>query len=185
MRRTLTMASHLLLGVAVAVTAACSAGSGTGPSAGTEAPDAPEAPGAAVSGSYTLKSVNNHALPTLLWDDHTAEGFGAQMYILSGSIVLRVEDSSFTSTDVSKLAIEGVGEQVWTSTTNGKWMFVYNNEQIGCDPSECGWAGEVRLTGENGAHGTMYFTGGTLSSTAMIPGAPGQTDLEVFKQYER
>jgi len=131
-----------------------------------------------------LRSVNNKPLPALLWDDHTADGFGAQMYIMSGSIDLR-SDSTFSSHEVSKLTIEGVGDQVSHSFIDGRWMFVYGNDQIGCDPSECGWVGEVRLTRKDGGQGVMYFTNGMLASESMIPGAVGEGDMEVRKQYER
>jgi len=87
MRSTTKLATRLLLGIALVGSAACGASDGnTGPAGGTEPPDDPAA---SITGTFHLATHNGNPLPALVWDDHTADGFGAQMYALSGSIVLR------------------------------------------------------------------------------------------------
>jgi hypothetical protein len=178
MRTTTRIAARLLLGIAVAGAAACGAGETTGPAGGTEPPDAPGAP-ASVIGTYKLKLVNGGPLPALLWYDETAAGIGAEMYIESGSIVLRA-DSTFRSTSVSSLIIEGVGDQVQTSINDGTYSFI---PDPGTNPGE----GVIWVRGENGGTDTLLVSSveGTLLAHAMIPGAVGQPDVEVTSFYSR
>jgi hypothetical protein len=183
MRSTMKIVSRVLWGFTLAAVAACNGDGGTGPGPGTESPAPPEVPAGTITGTWMLTSVNNSPLPAMLWDDHTAEGFGAQMYITSGEIVFR-SDSTFSSHEISKLTIEGVGDQVAHSFKDGRWMFYYGNAEVGCYPPECGWFGEVRLTTSDGAQGTLHFTNGVLASEAMIPGAPGEPEINVRKEYQ-
>jgi hypothetical protein len=183
MRSTMKIMSHVLWGLILAIVAACNADDGSGPGPGTESPAPPEVPAGTITGTWTLQSVNDHPLPSMLWDDQTADGFGAQMYIVSGEIVFR-SDSTFSSHEISRLTIEGVGDQVAHSFKDGRWMFYYGNEEVGCFPPDCPWFGDVRLTTSDGAQGTLHFTNGTLASQAMIPGAPGEADITVRKVYQ-
>ena len=179
MRTTTKIVTRLFLGIAAAGAAACSAGETTGPAGGTEPPDPP--PALSITGTYRLTTVNGGPLPALLWYDDTAEGFDAEMYLESASIVLRA-DGTFRSTSVSSLIIEGVGEQVETSINDGTYVYAHNRTE--CEPSEC-VAGQVLLTGENGGRATLGIANRTIHSTAMIPGAPGEPDIRVEKFYER
>jgi hypothetical protein len=173
-------AGRLLLGIALAGAAACSAGTGdtTGPGDGTP-PDSPDAPGPSVVGTYTLTLANGGPLPALLWYDNAAEGMDAEMYVLSGSIVLR-SDGTYRATKVSNLIIEGVGEQVSTSITDGTYAFI---SSPGTDQGE----GVIRLTGEAGGQIDLLFSplDNTLLQHAMIPGGVGQPDMEVTFFYRR
>lgn len=184
MRSTMNALSRVLWAVVLTTVAACGGDTGTGPGAGTEPPPNPEVPAGTISGTWTLRSVNNGPLPAMLWDDHTAEDFGAQMYIMSGEIVFR-SDSTFSSHEISKLNIEGVGETVGHSFKDGRWMFYYGNAEVGCFPPECAWFGEVRLTLSDGTQGTLHFTNGVLASETTIPGAPGEADILVRKEYQQ
>jgi hypothetical protein len=169
-------AIRLCLGIAIVVVAACSAGdSATGPAGGTP-PDTPEAP-TNISGTYKLSLVNDGPLPALLWYDNTAEDMDAEMYVLSGSIVLH-PDGTFRSTMVSSLTIEGVSDLVSTSITDGTYRF----EPEPGDPTR----GIIGLTAENGgAEFGLYFADFSIRAHAKIPGAPGEPDVEVVKLYVR
>jgi len=181
MRNTMKIAAHLLLGVALAGAGACSgaADGPTGPAPGTEPPDTPHTP--SVAGTYMLTLVNGGPLPALLWYDDTATDMDAEMYILEGSIVLR-SDGTFRSTSVSQLVIEGVGEQVKTSINEGTYAYAHNTQD--CEPSEC-VEGLLHITGENGGTATLGIAGRAITHLAMIPGAPGEPDIQVAYIYER
>jgi hypothetical protein len=177
MHHPMRTAVRLFLGIAIVGAAACSAGDGaTGPAGGTEPPDTPETP-TNISGTYQLVSVNDGGLPALLWYDNTAENMDAEMYILSGSIVLR-PDGTFRSTQVSSLTIEGVSDLVSTSITDGTWRFALDEH----DPTK----GIVGFTAENGgAEYGLQWADFSIRHHAMIPGAPGQPDVAVEQLYVR
>jgi hypothetical protein len=184
MRNTMKTAARLLLGIALAGAAACggAADGPSGPAGGTEPPETPQTP--SVTGTWTLKLVNGHELPALLWYDDTAADMDAEMYILSGSIVLR-SDGTFRSTSVSQLVIQGDGvhdgvDMSETSINDGTYT-------VEPDRGSNGGNWLIQLRGENGAQGGVSYdpVGGTLLSSAMIPGAPGQPDISVIKEYSR
>ena len=177
------IAAHLLLGIALAGAVACSAADGpTGPAGGTEPPETPQTP--SVVGTYTLKSVNGSGLPALLWYDDTAYEMDAEMYILSGTIVLR-NDGTFRSTSVSQLIIEGDGvhpgiEQVQTSINDGTYT-------VAPDPGSIDGGTLVQIRGENGGESSLPYdpVHRTLLHSATIPGAPGEPDISVLSLYSR
>jgi hypothetical protein len=178
MRNPMRTAIRLCVGIAIVGATACSAGDGgaTGPAGGTEPPDTPETP-TNISGTYQLSLVNDGPLPALLWYDNTAEDMDAEMYVLSGSIVLH-PDGTFRSTMVSSLTIEGVSDLVSTSITDGTYRF----EPEPGDPTR----GIIGLTAENGgAEFGLHFADFSIRAHAMIPGAPGEPDVEVVKLYVR
>ena len=184
MRNALKMAAHLFLGIAVAGAAACSGtGDGpTGPAGGTEPPGSPQPP--SVVGTWTLSYVNGSELPALLWYDNTAGTMDAEMYLLSGSIVLR-SDGTFRSTHVSQLVIESDGtmpgvDLVETSITDGTYT-------IEPDQGSNGGNWLIQLKAEDGAQGGISYdpVGGTLLSSTTIPGAPGEPEISVLKEYGR
>jgi hypothetical protein len=177
MRNPMRTAIHLCLSVAIVGAVAYSAGDGaTGPAGGTQPPESPETPGN-ISGTYKLSLVNDGPLPALLWYDQTAADMDAEMYILSGSIILR-PDGTFRSTMVNSLTIEGVSDLVSTSITDGTYRF----EPDAGDPTR----GVVGLTAENGgAEFGLYFADFSIRAHAMIPGTPGEPDVEVVKLYIR
>jgi len=182
MRNTMRTTALLLLGIALAGTAACGGATGeaTGPAPGTEPPAPPTTP--SIAGTYTLQLVNDSRLPFLLWHDDTAYEMDAEMYILSGSIVLR-PDGTFRSTSVSQLVIAGDGvhpgtDMVETSITDGTWKF----EPDPTDPAK----GVVGFTAENGGgeYG-LYFADFSIRQHVTIPGAPGESDIQLVKLYIR
>jgi hypothetical protein len=174
--------TRLFLGIATVGAAACSGGSdaGTGPSSGTEPPDTP--PAASVAGTWQLSTVNGSSLPTMIWDDHTAEGFGAQMYIVSGSIVLRA-DGTYRQTSNSRLVIEGVTDQTWNSINDGTYSVSVYDGGSGYDPTNT--EGTITFRGEAGGQITLPITGYTITQKAMIPGAAGGPDVPVTLVYVR
>jgi hypothetical protein len=184
MRNIMKIPGHLLLEIALAGAVACSgaADGPTGPAGGTEPPDTPQTP--SVTGSYTLRSVNGSSLPALLWHDDTAANMDAEMYILSGSIVLRA-DGTFRSTSVSQLVIEGDGahpgtDMVQTSINDGTYT-------VAPEPGSLDGGMLITFRGENGGVDNLPCdpVGRTLLQHAMIPGAPGQPDIDVAYLYAR
>ena len=180
MRSTKKIATHLLLGIFLVGSAACGAGSdgGTGPAGGTEPPDDPAA---SITGTFHLATHNGNPLPALVWDDHSAAGFGAQMYVLSGSIVLR-PDSSYRQTGESRLVIEADGPhpgsaQVWNSITDGSYSFAP------LDPGAD--YGELTFRGESGGQVTCPLTQISITCPASVPGPVGQPDVAVTLVYVR
>jgi hypothetical protein len=182
MRDAMRAVTRLFLGIATVGAAACSGGSdsGTGPSGGSEPPDTP--PAASVAGTWKLTSANNNALPALIWDDHTAEGFGAQMYIVSGSIVLRA-DGTYRQTSNSRLVIEGVTDQTWGSINDGTYSVSVYDGGSGYDPTNV--EGTITFRGEAGGQITLPITGYTITHNAMMPGAAGGPDVPVTLIYVR
>jgi len=184
MRNTMKIAAHLLLGVALTGAAACSGATEgpTGPAGGTEPPDDPQTP--SVVGTYTLRTVNGSGLPALLWYDDTAYEMDAEMYVLSGTIVLR-SDGTFRSTSESSLTIEGDGvhpgsDMVQTSINDGTYT-------VAPDPVAIDGGMLVQITGENGGQASLPYdpVERTLLHSAMIPGAPGEPDINVVYLYGR
>lgn len=181
MRDPMKTAIRLFLGIAMVGAAACSAGSdvSTGPGGGTEPPDTPAA---GIAGNFRLAIVNGNSVPAMVWDDHTAEGFGAQMYIVSGSIVLR-PDSTYRQISNSRLVIEGVTDQTWNSINDGTYSFTPYDGGAGYEPSNP--EGTITFKGENGGQITLPLTGYTITHQAMIPGAVGGPDVPVTLVYVR
>ena len=182
MRDAMRAVTRLFLGIATVGAAACSGGSdsGTGPSSGSEPPDTP--PAASLTGTWRLTSVNGNSLPTMIWDDHTAESFGAQMYIVSGEIVLR-SDSTYRQTSNSRLVIEGVTDQTWGSINDGTYSVSVYDGGSGYDPTNV--EGTITFRGEAGGQITLPITGYTITQQAMIPGAAGGPDVPVTLIYVR
>ena len=172
---TTRIATRLLLGIVVAGAAACSAGSdaGTGPSGGTEPPgDAP----ANITGTFRLASHDGNPVPALVWYDDTAEGIDAEMWIESGSIVLR-PDSTYRQTDISRLVIEGVSEQTRNSVTDDTYSFAPYDP--GAD------YGTLTFRGEHGGQVTCPLTQFSITCPASVPGPAGQSDISVTLVYVR
>ena len=180
MRSTKKIATRLLLGIALVGSAACNGGSdgSTGPAGGTEPPDHPAA---SITGTFHLATHNGNPLPALVWDDHSAAGFGAQMYALSGSIVLR-PDGSYRQTGDSRLVIEADAAhpgtaQVWNSITDGSYSFAP------LDPGAD--YGELTFRGESGGQVTCPLTQFSITCPASVPGPVGQPDVAVTLVYVR
>ena len=183
MRNSMRMAAGLLLGIALAGAAACSGADGaTGPAPGTEPPDSPQPPSAV--GTYALEAVNGSGLPALLWYDDSAAPMDAEMYVRSGSIVLR-SDGTFRSTSVSELIIQGDGahpgtDMVQTSINDGTYT-------VAPDPGAVDGGLLVHITGENGGQASLPYdpVEHTLLHSAMIPGAPGEPEIGEVYLYRR
>jgi hypothetical protein len=173
-------AIRLFLGIAIVGSAACSAESdSTGPGGGTEDPTPPPV---GIGGKFRLVSVNGAPPPAMVWNDHTAEGFGAQMYIVSGSILLR-PDSTYRQTSNSRLVIEGVTDQTWNSINDGTWSFTPYDGGSGYEPTTP--EGTITFRGEAGGQITLPLTGYTITQQATLPGAEGGPDVPVTLIYIR
>jgi len=173
MRSAMMIATRLVLAGVLAGAAACSGA--TGPAGGTEEPGDDDGP-ADISGTFRLATHNGNSLPALVWYDDTAEGIDAEMWIESGSIVLR-PDSTYRQSDVSSLIIEGVSEQTRNSHTDGTYSFAP------IDPGAV--EGALAFRGENGGQSTCDLTRHSITCRAFVPGPAGGMDIPVVLVYVR
>jgi hypothetical protein len=173
---TMKIATRLILGIALAGAAACNGATeaSTGPGGGEQPGD--DGSPANISGTFRLATHDGNPLPALVWYDNTAEGIDAEMWIESGSIVLR-PDSSYTQSDLSRLVIEGVSEQTRNSQTAGTYSF---------DPYDPGADyGTLVFRGENGGQSTCDLTQISITCRASVPGPAGGMDIPVVLVYVR